>query len=518
MAAPEAEAPVELPALRHDAVSTHLLRAYMLLRGREPVDPETRLRVLDELLRAAPGSERLQEQRGIVLHELGRWQEAAALLDGLTPGILSAEGRTMLVSSWFRQGRLPEPVERIAIADYSRDAWFEMLLEASSELTTDEQVRAARLLARSELAEDRASRWISPLARSGELPRRDRLDLLDIWQYADPVAAAAGLQELVEAGQIDLGDPDFARLALDVALEAHRMKLARPAAFALLAHHADREDVAALESLLELVLGHLDRQARREIGEEIVLAISDVADDAVDIDRALEAAADLIEDQRQRGDLDAAARLARFATSNEHRASKPVRHRIEGVLARLDEAMESSTAIRHFEEARRRELNLDLKDFVGGKRVLVVGANEQPWWPDIRAEFGFDASSEWIEHGEEEGAQPRSAAQEARLDRPAHRADRSDRPQDLGAADEGRQGASGTDDLGAAADPRRLHDGTACWTRGEGPDGQGRPRRTRPGRPGRLARVAFVDGVISSPRCVEAASPRRPRAACSRGR
>jgi hypothetical protein len=388
--------PAAPPSIRHDATSTHPLRAYMLLRGPEPVDAERRLRVLDELLRAAPANERLVEQRGIVLHELGRWAEAADQLDGLTPAILSAEGRTMLVASWFRLGRLPQPVERIAIADYARDDWFELLLEASRELTTDEQVRVARLLAQSELAEDRASRWISPLARGEGLPRRDRLDLLDIWQYADPVAAAIGVQELVGARHVDLADPDFARLALDLAVEAHLSKLARPAAFALLAHHADREDVSALEQLLELVLTRFDRQARREIGEEIILAIADVADDDDDIDAALAAAADLIEDQRQRGDLDEAARLARFATSNEHRTSKPVRQRMRDVLARLDEAMESSSTIRRFEEARRRELNLDLKDFVGGKRVLVVGANEQPWWPEIRAEFGFDVSSEWV--------------------------------------------------------------------------------------------------------------------------
>ncbi|MGD8485483.1 MAG: hypothetical protein PVH07_02480 [Chloroflexota bacterium] len=390
------EAPVSSPVARHDTVSSHLLRAYMLLRVPEPVDADTRLRVLDELLRTSPGHERLLEQRGIAMHELGRWQEASEQLDGLTSGVLSAEGRTMLVASWFRQGRLPDPLDRIAVADYARDEWFEMLLTASRNLTTDEQVKVASLLAQSVLTEDRASRWVSPLAMDRELPRRDRLDLLDIWQHADPAAAAAGVQQLVEAGDIELGDPQFAAIALDLAVEAHRMKLARLAAFAILAHHADREDLDGLEQLLDIVLNRLDRQARREIGEEVVMAIADVADDGADIDGALQAAAELIEDQRQRGDLDAAARLARFVSSNRHRASRPVAHRISDVLSRLDEAMSSSETIRRFEEARRRELNHDLKDFVGGKRVLVVGANEQPWWPDIRAEFGFDVTSEWV--------------------------------------------------------------------------------------------------------------------------
>jgi len=377
-------------------VATHLLRGYMLLRGNHPVQAERRVRLLEELQRGAPESERLKEQRGIVLHELRQWPEAATLLDSLTPGVLSAEGRTLLVSAWFMQGQVPEPLERIKIADLSRDEWFEMLLEASKHLTTEEQVAVARLLANSVLSEDRASRWISPLAMEADLPRGDRLELLEIWQYADPVSAAAGVEELAEARHIDLADPALAKIALDLAVEAQRTSLGRRAAWALMAHYADLHDVTELEGLLDVVMTRFVRDARREVGEDIVLTIADVADDDDNIDRALEAAADLIEDQRQRGELDAAARLATFATSNEHRATKRVKHRFKDVLGRLEEALEKSKAIRRYEEARRRELNLDLKDFVGGKKVLVVGANEQPWWPELRLEFGFDASSEWV--------------------------------------------------------------------------------------------------------------------------
>ena len=330
--APEPEVtPVRSPA------SVHLVRAYQLLRGHHPAPPGIRLRLLDELLKAAPGNERLLEQRGIVLHELRQWQEAASLLDELPSGVLGPEGRTVLVASWFMQGTLPEPIERIAIADLSRDEWFEMLHDASRRLTAEEQVAVAQLLAKSVLAEDRASRWIAPLATNGHLPRRDRLALFEIWQYADPVAAAAGLEGLVESRGVDLADPGFATIALDLGLDGHRTRLARQAAFALAAHHAEAGDVASLEALLDLVMSRFDRQARREIGEEIVLAIADVAGDDDDIDRALDAASDIIEDQRQRGDLDSAARLAQFVRSNEHRAGEQVRLHYEAVLAQLDE-------------------------------------------------------------------------------------------------------------------------------------------------------------------------------------
>jgi hypothetical protein len=154
--------------------------------------------------------------------------------------------------------------------------------------------------------------------------------------------------------------------------------------------------VGALGALLDLVLSRFERESRREIGEETVLAIADVGDDDDDIDGAIDAAADLIEDQRQRGDLDGAARLAVFVRSNEHRASKHVRQHYEAVLSQLDVALDQSSSIRKYREARDRELNLDLKGLVGGKRVLVVGAIEQPWWPEVRLEFGFDISSEWV--------------------------------------------------------------------------------------------------------------------------
>ena len=197
-------------------------------------------------------------------------------------------------------------------------------------------------------------------------------------------------------GRIDLVEPDLARIALDLGMDAQRISLARRAAWALMANLADLADVPGLEDLLDVVMTRFVRDSRREVGEEIVLTIADVAGDDDEIDRALEAAADLIEDQCQRGDLDAAARLAVFAEANERRASKPVRHRLKDVLARLQGALDKSSAVRRYQEARRQELNLDLKDFVGGKRVLVLGANEQPWWPDARQDLGLAADSEWL--------------------------------------------------------------------------------------------------------------------------
>lgn len=384
------------PALASSSVGLHLVRAFQLVRGQSSLEPELKLQILDELLEAAPGNERLREQRGIVLHALGRWREAAELLEGLASGVLSPEGRTVLVASWFMQGLAPQPLDRITIADFSRDEWFSLLHDGSQALSNEQQVAVARLLAESVLAEDRASRWIAPLAMNVELPRRGRIDLFEVWQYADPPAAASGLLELVDASVVVLDDPTFADMALHLGLDGHQARLARQAAFALVSSHAERGDVGALGALLDLVLSRFERESRREIGEETVLAIADVADDDDDIDGAIDAAADLIEDQRQRGDLDGAARLAVFVRSNEHRASKHVRQHYEAVLSQLDVALDQSSSIRKYREARDRELNLDLKGLVGGKRVLVVGAIEQPWWPEVRLEFGFDISSEWV--------------------------------------------------------------------------------------------------------------------------
>ena len=392
--APARSLAAEAPAAMAGDIGRHLVRGYMLLRGHSDVPAAVRLRLLDEMLEAAPGHPRLLEQRGIAFHELRRWADAVETLEPLET--LSAEGRTMLVWGWFMQGRVPEPIERVTIADLSRDDWFEGVLEASTRLTTEEQVRVARLLANSVLAEDRASRWIEPLAMSEDLPRRDRLDLFEIWQYADPSAAAAGVDHLAADADIDLAEPDLAQIALDLGIEAQRTSLARRAAWALMTNLADLGNVPALESLLDTVMNQFTRDARREVGEEIVLTIADVAGEDDEIDRALEAAAVLIEDQRQRGDLEAAARLAVFAHANDHRASGPVRQRLKGVLDQLQKALDRSSAVMRYQDARRREMNLDIKDFVGGKRLLVLGANEQKWWPDVRQEFGFSADSEWL--------------------------------------------------------------------------------------------------------------------------
>jgi hypothetical protein len=195
---------------------------------------------------------------------------------------------------------------------------------------------------------------------------------------------------------VELADPEMAELALEAALDGRRMSLARRAAFALMALRADSKDVPALEELLATVMARFVREDRSSVGEEIVVAIADVADEDAEIDAALAAAAELLEDRRQRGDLDSAAQLGKFVNANDHRAGKRVRHQLRDVMKQLDEAMEKSKTLRRFEKARRRELGEDIKDFVGGRRVLVVGAIDQVWWPDLRQEFGFDSDSEWI--------------------------------------------------------------------------------------------------------------------------
>ncbi|MFV2063934.1 MAG: hypothetical protein ACC726_10545 [Chloroflexota bacterium] len=199
-----------------------------------------RLRLLGEFLDAVPGNERLLEQRGRVLHELGLYEDAAAQLDGLTAGELSANGRTGLVASWFQLGRLPDPIQRVAGADFSRDGSAELLLDASKQLTTDDQVAVARFLATDVLAEDRASRWLSSIAIEGDLPRGDRIELLEIWGYVDPTAAAVGVGRLIDADLLDLPDPTLADMSFELAVGAMRMSLARWCAFAFASRRGRR--------------------------------------------------------------------------------------------------------------------------------------------------------------------------------------------------------------------------------------------------------------------------------------
>ena len=116
------------------------------------------------------------------------------------------------------------------------------------------------------------------------------------------------------------------------------------------------------------------RGERREIGPDLVRAIADVADDAEAIEPATRAAVELAEDERQRGDLDAAVAMVDVVRANLHRADASTRSRFGSVAPQLEAALEASETIRRYREARRQELDIDLRAAISGQRMIVVGS------------------------------------------------------------------------------------------------------------------------------------------------
>jgi hypothetical protein len=180
-----------LPALGlepPDPIAESAVRAYAVVQD-AGMDAARRLRLLRYLRDIAPGEARLAEAEAIALSELGRYEEAAAILTATPLDVLSAEGRATLLASILRRGLLPEPIERVRMADLSRPRGFRAVLDASAALPAAEQVRLTEFVVGRLLSDDRAAAWLAELAGRGLPPE-----------------SARRLEELAANVDLDLGE------------------------------------------------------------------------------------------------------------------------------------------------------------------------------------------------------------------------------------------------------------------------------------------------------------------------
>lgn len=372
------------------------MRVYALLQEIRDTSPELRRRVLQELTLLVPDARRLQEEQAAVLFELGRFGEARTILEAIPQAEMSQQARAVMTSTWLRSGWLPEPVSDISVADLTRPGTLELLLEASQGLAPADLVRLSQYVTDEVLSDERAARWLEVvLAR--DLPRAPILQLLEAWKYADPSGAARSLEGAVDGGRLQLSDPATAELALELGVHGDRPGLARAAAIEVSREAERRSDREALERLLERVVGSFAVEDRRELVEMVARSVANVAPEEARIDSALNAVSTLLEDHRQRGELDRASSLAVFLTANRHRGSESAQARLDLVVETLREAIDASATFRRFEELRAREANLDLREQVAGLRLLLVGGKRPEWWDDVRNELGISARSDWME-------------------------------------------------------------------------------------------------------------------------
>lgn len=374
-------------------LSDAALRAYRLVRDGSA---DVRLALLDELLELVPRDTRLRERRGVVLHELGRHEEALRELETIALDTLGRDGRAACVAARLRLGRLPDPIERIRVADLTDDATFTQVLEASAGLPPEAQLRLTEFAVERLLSDDRAGRWLEALVER-PFPRDALRRLVELWQYVDPLRATLVLERLLEAERLGLEDERVARLLHELARGAGRNGAVRGAVDALAESAERRGDAAALAELLGRVRTDLRRDEAHLLGERLVRAIADATPDEEPIDEALLAAADFIEDHRQAGELDRATALAVVASANLRRASETTSARLGAVLAALDEALGASETYRKYAEMREREANLDLREKIASLRFLFVGGKRPEWYDALRTELALSERCEWVE-------------------------------------------------------------------------------------------------------------------------
>jgi hypothetical protein len=129
------------------------------------------LRLLAELREMTPSEPRLAEAEGIARYETEDWEAARATLAGLPLDALGPRGRATLVAATLRLGHVPEPIERVRMADLWRPEASDLILAASAGLSPDDQLRLADFVGRNLLSEERAWAWDATV--------RGRLGLLD---------------------------------------------------------------------------------------------------------------------------------------------------------------------------------------------------------------------------------------------------------------------------------------------------------------------------------------------------
>jgi hypothetical protein len=146
-----------------DPIAESAVRAYAVVHD-AGTEAGLRLRLLRYLRDIAPHEARLAEAEAIALSELGRYQDAATILAATPLDVLSAQGRATLLASILRTGVLPEPIERVRMADLSRPDGFRAVLDASAALPPEEQVRLTEFVVGRLLSDDRAAAWLAELA------------------------------------------------------------------------------------------------------------------------------------------------------------------------------------------------------------------------------------------------------------------------------------------------------------------------------------------------------------------
>lgn len=168
-----------------DPIAEAAVRAYAVVREDGRMETGVRLRLLGHLRAIAPDEPRLAEHEGIALYELGRDEEAGRVLASIPLDTLGAEGRATSVAAILRQGRLPDPLERVRIADLSRPDTFRLVLDASAALPAADQVRLAEFVVGRLLSDDRAADWLGKLVER-PLPAEALGRLKALWADLDP--------------------------------------------------------------------------------------------------------------------------------------------------------------------------------------------------------------------------------------------------------------------------------------------------------------------------------------------
>ena len=137
---------------------------------------ELRVRLLRYLRTIAPDETRLTEAEALALSELDRFEDARAILADVPLDSLGAEGRATLLAAILRTKGLPEPLERVRMADLSRPDSFRLVLGASASLPAAEQVRLSEFVVARLLSDDRAAAWLAAtMARDLPAEARARL-------------------------------------------------------------------------------------------------------------------------------------------------------------------------------------------------------------------------------------------------------------------------------------------------------------------------------------------------------
>jgi hypothetical protein len=190
---------LELPFAPPDPVAEAAVRAYAVAEEAR-LAPKLRLRLIAELRAIAPEELRLAEADGLARYDAGDYKDARTTLAALPPDALGVRGRATLIAATLRTGALPDPIERVRIADLWRPDAAALVLAASVAVSPEDQLRLAEFVAGNLLSEERASDWYAAVSERG-LPARILVRLLDRWSELDPERAAVARAKMPRGGR-----------------------------------------------------------------------------------------------------------------------------------------------------------------------------------------------------------------------------------------------------------------------------------------------------------------------------